>query len=127
MSAASRQNDATDKQHGEPRHVHPLRHNEEAAYGFVEARLWPHGPVCPRCGVVGNSVKLKGKHSDRLQAIFLVASSKKGISSNQLHRALGVTLKSPRVMSHRIREACAESGEAFEKAMRDLLKPKGKK
>jgi hypothetical protein len=40
-----------------------------------------------------------------LQAIFLVASSKKGISSNQLHRALGVTLKSAWFMSHRIREA----------------------
>lgn len=40
-----------------------------------------------------------------LQAIFLVASSKKGISSNQLHRSLGVTLKSAWFMSHRIREA----------------------
>lgn len=40
-----------------------------------------------------------------LQAIFLVASSKKEISSNQLHRALGVTLKSAWFMSHRIREA----------------------
>lgn len=43
-----------------------------------------------------------------LQAIFLVASSKKGISSNQLHRALGVTLKSAWFMSHRIREAMRE-------------------
>ena len=40
-----------------------------------------------------------------LQAIFLVASSKKGMSSNQLHRALGVTLKSAWFMSRRIREA----------------------
>jgi hypothetical protein len=40
-----------------------------------------------------------------LQAIFLVASSKKGISSNQLHRSLGITLKSAWFMSHRIREA----------------------
>jgi hypothetical protein len=40
-----------------------------------------------------------------LQAIFLIASSKKGISSNQLHRTLGVTLKSAWFMSHRIREA----------------------
>lgn len=22
-------------------------HNEEAAYEYVEKRLWPHGPVCP--------------------------------------------------------------------------------
>src|SRR5262249_18199994 len=40
-----------------------------------------------------------------LQAIFLIASSKKGISTNQLHRTLGVTLKSAWFMSHRIREA----------------------
>ena len=40
-----------------------------------------------------------------LQAIHLMAASKKGISSNQLHRILGVTLKSAWFMSHRIREA----------------------
>ncbi len=40
-----------------------------------------------------------------LQAVHLMASSKKGISSNQLHRTLGVTLKTAWFMSHRIREA----------------------
>jgi transposase-like protein len=40
-----------------------------------------------------------------LQAIHLLCSSKKGISSNQLHRVLGVTLKTAWFMSHRIREA----------------------
>jgi len=40
-----------------------------------------------------------------LQAIYLMTSSKKGISSNQLHRTLGVTLKTAWFMSHRIREA----------------------
>ena len=40
-----------------------------------------------------------------LQAIHLLCSSKKGISSNQLHRTLGVTLKTAWFMSHRIREA----------------------
>ena len=38
-----------------------------------------------------------------LQAIFLMTSSKKGISSNQLHRTLGVTFKTAWFMSHRIR------------------------
>jgi transposase-like protein len=47
-----------------------------------------------------------------LQAIFLMVSSKKGISSNQLHRTLGVTLKSAWFMSHRIREAL-RSGNMF--------------
>ena len=110
-------------------------HNEEAAYEFVEARIWPHGPVCPHCGGVEKNRKMQGKSTRIgvykcydcrkpftvkvgtifesshipmnvwLQAIFLVASSKKGISSNQLHRMLGVSLKSAWFMSHRIREA----------------------
>ncbi len=110
-------------------------HNEEAAYEFVEARIWPRGPVCPHCGVIDNARRLQGKSTRIgvykcrdcrapftvkigtifeashipmnvwLQAIFLVASSKKGVSSNQLHRMLGVSLKSAWFMSHRIREA----------------------
>ncbi len=27
----------------------PFR-DEEAAYRFVEARVWPNGPICPHCG-----------------------------------------------------------------------------
>jgi transposase-like protein len=42
-----------------------------------------------------------------LQAMHLLCSSKKGISSNQLHRVLGVTLKTAWFLSHRIREAMA--------------------
>jgi transposase-like protein len=45
-----------------------------------------------------------------LHAIHLMCSSKKGISSNQLHRTLGVTLKTAWFMSHRIREAISEDG-----------------
>jgi transposase-like protein len=45
-----------------------------------------------------------------LQAIFLIASSKKGISTNQLHRTLGITLKAAWFMSHRIREAMKDGG-----------------
>lgn len=39
------------------------------------------------------------------QAAFLMASSKKGISSNQLARTLDVTVKTAWFMSHRLREA----------------------
>ena len=118
----------------------PYFHNEEAAYEFVEKRLWPHGAVCPHCGVIGKHYRLKGKTTRVglwkckdcrepftvkigtifekshipmrlwLQAIFLIASSKKGISSNQLHRTLGITLKSAWFMSHRIREAMKDGG-----------------
>jgi transposase-like protein len=40
-----------------------------------------------------------------LQAVYLMCASKKGISSHQLHRMLGITYKSAWFMTHRIREA----------------------
>lgn len=113
----------------------PYFHNEEAAYEFVEGHLWPSGPVCPHCGGKDRISKMMGKSTRIgtykcyacrkpftvkvgtifesshiplrlwLQAIFLLSSSKKGVSSNQLHRTLGITLKSAWFMSHRIREA----------------------
>jgi len=45
-----------------------------------------------------------------LQAVHLMVSSKKGVSSNQIHRTMGVTLKTAWFMSHRIREAMKEPG-----------------
>jgi len=110
-------------------------HDEQAAYDYVESHLWPDGAVCPHCGESKRVNKLKGKstrigvhkcYSCRkpftvkigtvfehsrvkmhlwLQCIYLMASSKKGISTQQLHRTLGVTLKTAWFMSHRIREA----------------------
>jgi transposase-like protein len=113
----------------------PHFHNEEAAFAYVEARVWPEGPICPHCGGYDRIGKMGGKSTRTglykcyqcrkpftvrigtifesshvalhiwLQAMYLVAGSKKGISSNQLHRTLGVTLKTAWFMSHRIREA----------------------
>jgi len=118
----------------------PEFHNEEAAYAYVEARIWANGPVCPRCGGVERISKMGGKSTRIgaykcyqcrkpftvkigtifeashvpmnlwLQAIYLLCASKKGISSNQLHRTLGVTLKTAWFMSHRIREAMRSDG-----------------
>jgi transposase-like protein len=120
----------------------PHFHNEAAAYAYVEARIWPSGPVCPHCGGVERISKMQGKSTRVgaykcyqcrkpftvkigtifesshvamhiwLQAMYLIAGSKKGISSNQLHRVLGVTLKTAWFMSHRIREAMRTGGLA---------------
>ena len=109
--------------------------DEQAAYAWVEAHVWPEGPVCPKCGERHRVSKMKGSatriglykcyacrkqftvkvgtifessHVQMhlwLQAFYLICGSKKGISSNQLHRTLGVTLKTAWFMSHRIREA----------------------
>ncbi len=115
-------------------------HDEEAAFAWVEARVWPEGPVCPHCGGFERIGKMGGKSTRLrtykcyqcrkpftvkvgtvfesshvplniwLQAMHLICSSKKGISANQLHRILGVTLKTAWLMGHRIREAM-RSGE----------------
>ncbi len=113
----------------------PHFHNEEAAYAYVEARIWPEGPVCPHCGGCERISKMGGESTRIgtykcyqcrkpltvkigtifeashvpmrlwLQAIYLISASKKGFSANQLHRTLGVTLKTAWFMAHRIREA----------------------
>lgn len=113
-------------------------HDEKAAYKYVEKHIWADGRACPHCGVLDRSKPLKGKSTRIgvykcyecrkpftvkvgtifesshiklhiwLQAIFLISSSKKGVSSNQLHRVLGITLKSAWFLSHRIRAAMAD-------------------
>lgn len=119
---------------------HKRFYDEAAAYEWVEAHLWPNGPECPRCKSTERITKLQGKSTRIgvykckdcrkpftvkvgtvfedshiamnlwLQAIALLCASKKGISSNQLHRMLGITLKSAWFMSHRIREAMRTGG-----------------
>src|SRR5256885_16214154 len=107
--------------------------NEEAAIDYIESRLWPNGPVCPHCGTVGEASRSKGKTTrpglwncracrkpftvrmgtvfesshvplrEWLQAIYLICSSKKGISTRQMQRTLGASMKTPWSLRHRIR------------------------
>lgn len=40
----------------------PIFHDDDAAREYLESVLWPQGPVCPRCGVMGNRItKMAGK------------------------------------------------------------------
>jgi transposase-like protein len=40
----------------------PIYNDDDAARAHLEALLWPHGPVCPRCGVMDDRItKLMGK------------------------------------------------------------------
>lgn len=48
------------------------------------------------------------KIADWLMAIYLMCSSKKGISAHQLHRTLGVTYKTAWFMAHRVRLAMSQ-------------------
>jgi hypothetical protein len=60
-------------------------------------------PFTVKIGTIFEASHIPMRHW--LQAIFLMSSSKKGISSNQLARTLGCTIKTAWFMSHRIREA----------------------
>lgn len=118
----------------------PRFKNPEAARQHLESIRWPNGPVCPHCGAVDRISKLAGKSHrpglydcghcrdqftvtvgtvfERskiplhkwLMAATLLAASKKGMSSHQLHRMLGVTYKTAWFMSHRLREAMKPTG-----------------
>ena len=119
-------------------------HNEEAAFAYVEAELWPSGPVCPHCENADSTKigRLQGKttrvglrkcYACRkpftvrigtvfedshlplrlwLQAIHLLCSSKKGISTRQLQRLLGCGMKTAWHLGHRIRHAMAPGNPA---------------
>ena len=46
--------------------IHQRFQDEQAAYEWVEAHLWPNGPVCPRCGRLGPQHQAPGQeHPDR--------------------------------------------------------------
>ncbi len=117
----------------------PEFQDDAKARAWLEAELWPNGPVCPHCGVVSEATLIKGKShrpglyqcnacrrpftvtvgtlSERshiplhkwLQATHLMMASKKGMSSLQIHRMLGVSKKTAWFMCHRIRESLRET------------------
>jgi transposase-like protein len=147
----------------------PWFHDEAEAFAYLEGLLWPNGPVCPHCGATDRIYPLQGKThrmglkkcghcreqftvkvgtvlesshvplTKWLQAMHLLCCSKKGISSHQLHRLLGVTYKTAWFMSHRIREAmrdgtlpplgdtgaAVEADETFIGRMKGVPTPKG--
>ena len=99
---------------------------------YLVARRWPNGVVCPRCGSQQlaflskyNRWQCAAKHAARqftaktgtvmedspigldkwLMAMWLVGNCKNGVSSYEIHRALGITQKSAWFMDHRIRLA----------------------
>ncbi len=110
------------------------RVTEQDARKFFEELRWPNGPVCPHCQSK-KVAKLGGAAAERgvihctdcrkqftvkagtvfesshiplsiwLKAMHYICASKKGVSSLQLSRMLGVTYKSAWFMSHRIRFA----------------------
>jgi transposase-like protein len=103
----------------------------EAARNYLEATMWPHGPVCPECGCLDRITTRKGGYyrcnpckldftirtgtifgrshiplHKWIYAMYLLMTARKGISSLQLSKEIGIAQSSAWFMLSRIREAC---------------------
>jgi transposase-like protein len=108
---------------------------EQGAFAYVEARLWPNGPICPHCQETKRIGRLNGKTTRHglhkcyackkpftvrmgtlfedshlplhlwLQVIHLFCCSKKGIATRQIQRMLNCSMKTAWFLGHRIRLA----------------------
>lgn len=105
--------------------------DQNAARTYLEGRLWPEGPKCPVCGL-GERITARASGFFRcnqckedftvrtgtifershvplhkwIYAMYLLVTARKGISSLQLSKQIGITQKSAWFVLHRLREAC---------------------
>jgi transposase-like protein len=117
----------------------PEFHDADKAREWLEAELWPDGPVCSHCGVINQATLMHGKTTrpglyqcntcrepftvtigtlyERshiplhkwLAATHLMMASKKGMSALQISRLLGLPYKTAWFLCHRIRESLRET------------------
>jgi transposase-like protein len=107
--------------------------DQETARVYLESRLWPNGVRCPDCGLGERITPRKGgfyrcnqcktdftvrtgtiferSHIPLhkwIYAMYLVVTARKGISSMQLAKEIGVTQKTAWFILGRLREACGD-------------------
>ncbi len=105
--------------------------DQESARVYLEGLLWPQGPRCPVCGTGDRITARKGGYYRCRQcqedftvrtgtvfershvplpkwvyAMYLLVTARKGISSMQLAKEIGVTQKTAWFILGRLREAC---------------------
>lgn len=107
--------------------------DQESARLYLESRLWPEGAKCPVCTSSERITARKGgyyrcnackedftvrtgtifarSHVNLhlwLYSMYLLVTARKGISSLQLSKEIGVTQKTAWFVLHRLREACGD-------------------
>jgi transposase-like protein len=113
--------------------------DQESARAYLEGRLWPNGPRCPVCGL-GERITVRKEGYYRcnqckedftvrtgtifershvplhkwVYAMYLLVTARKGISSMQLAKEIGITQKSAWFVLHRLREACGDKLEKLQ-------------
>lgn len=110
--------------------------DQESARVWLESLLWPNGVTCPCCGLGERITARKGGYyrcnqckedftvrtgtvfershiplHKWIYAMYLVVTARKGISSMQLAKEIGITQKSAWFMLGRLREACGTDFE----------------
>jgi transposase-like protein len=110
--------------------------DESAAREYLESARWPQGITCIHCGhddvwkirggklytckkcreqfTIRTGTVMEASHiplQKWLYAMYLLTVSRKGISSIQLAKELGITQKSAWFMAHRLRESCISTGQ----------------
>lgn len=104
--------------------------DDDSARAYLEAQRWPDGAICPTCGETERIGPRKGGFrcnacrrdftvrtgtifaespiplNKWLYAMYLLVTARKGISSLQLAKQIGVTQKTAWFMLARLREAC---------------------
>jgi transposase-like protein len=113
--------------------------DQESARMYLEDRLWPNGPRCPvckggeritarkegfyRCNACKEDFTVRtGTIFERshvplhkwIYAMYLLVTARKGISSMQLAKEIGITQKSAWFVLHRLREACGSDLEKLQ-------------
>ena len=108
--------------------------DQETARTYLEGRLWPNGVRCPACGggeritarkdgfyrcnackedfTVRTGTIFERSHVPLhkwIYAMYLLVTARKGISSMQLAKEIGITQKSAWFVLHRLREACGDN------------------
>jgi transposase-like protein len=110
--------------------------DEPTAREYIEGRLWPNGPICPTCKS-GDRITARANGGFKrcnackfdftvrtgtifgrshiplhkwLYAMYLLVTARKGISSIQMAKEVGITQKSAWFVLHRLREACGGVG-----------------
>ena len=112
---------------------------DEKCVAYLAAKRWPHGPVCDKCGAVNHAFKLSDPRRWRclscggdfsitagtpmeqthlplptwFAAIWLIATSSKGVSAMVLCRQLGISYKTAWFLGHRIRNLLAQGDETL--------------
>ena len=107
--------------------------NEEAARQYIEAYRWPEGAICPHCQEAKRIKPRKGGYyrcnacletftvrtktifershvplHKWIHAMYQLLTARKGVSSMQLAKEIGVQQRTAWFMLHRLREACGK-------------------